>query len=61
MLVVYVSPLKAFSEELFWAVGAGIAEVIVGGVRLGEVAPNVGDRAPTLLKEWNFKSCQVRI
>ena len=50
MLAVDVRPLEALGQELLVAVGAGVDEVVVGGVAFGEMSPDVSHRAPAFLK-----------
>ena len=50
VFVVDVSFLESFRQEPLGAVGAREDQVVVGGVSLGEVSPDVSHGTPTLLK-----------
>ena len=50
VLAVDVRLLQALGQELLVAVGAGVDEVVVGGVAFGEVSPDVSHGAPAFLK-----------
>ena len=54
VFVVDVSFLKTFRQELLRAVGAGVDQVVVGGMSLREMAPDVSHRTPTFLKNHSF-------
>ena len=50
VLAVDVRLLEALGQELLVAVGAGVDEVVVGGVAFGEMSPDVSHGAPAFLK-----------